>query len=346
MRGLGLVMPVKHSDLQKAERHHLLYGILKSRTNEDNALTVTEVYEILSADVQVDRKTVARDLEEMSGPYKLLETEDKPRKYYVSSDFTPDYDLSFNDEELQSLILSLENLRHVAPSGMEKMISGVKSKILSKLPKSLSEDFARFQDKLVVTDSIVGTEQGENTEAIQLIFEALRSERAVKVKNFSPYKKEKPKSRVIHPLLLNLTGGIFYLIASDPEDKNKIKRFRLSRLREVEILPEKIKLKSSLMKKNLDLSFGGYGTGDEPVIEYKIKCSGELATFFKERKLNPTQKMKDLKDEAVEVSFQSRSSREIIRLLAGYGDDLISISPKEIKDQVFQIWARGTNKIK
>ncbi len=339
-------MPVKNSDLQKNERHHLLYGILKSRTSENHALTVTEIFELLSREVQVDRKTVARDLEEMSGPYKLLETEEKPKRFYVSSDFSPDYDLSFNEEELQSLILSLENLRHVAPSGMEKMISGVKSKILTKLPKSLSEDFARFQEKLVVTDSIVGVEQGEDEDAIKLILEAIRSERVISVKNYSPYKKEKPKSRVIHPLLLNLTGGIFYLIASDPEDKNKIKRFRLSRLKEVEILSEKTKLKSSSVLKKLDFSFGGYGTGEEELLEYKIKCTGELAIFFKERKFNRTQKMKELRAGEWEVSFESRSSREITRLLAGFGDDLLSVSPKEIKDQILQIWSLGTRKIK
>lgn len=339
-------MPVKHSDLQKSERHHLLYGILKSRTNEDNALTVTEVYEVLSQDVQVDRKTVARDLEEMSGPYKLLETEDKPRRYYVSPDFTPDYDLSFNEEELQSLILSLENLSHVAPLGMDKMISGVRSKILSKLPKSLAEDFARFQEKLVVTDSIIGMEQGEDANSIKLILKALRAGLAIKVKNFSPYKKEKPKARVIYPLLLNLTGGIFYLIASDPEDNLKIKRFRLSRLKDVDVLSEKIKNKSSSALKHLDFSFGGYGTGDETLIEYKIKCSGELALFFRERKFNHSQKLKDLKNGECEVSFKSRSSREITRLLAGFGEELISVSPKEIQDQIQQIWRSGLKKIK
>ena len=339
-------MPIKNSDLQKSERHHLLYGILKSRTNESNALTVTEIYEILSRDVSVDRKTVGRDLEEMSGPYKLLETEEKPRRYYVSSDFTPDYDLSFNEDELQTLILSLENLRHVAPAGMEKIISGVRAKILSKIPKTLAEDFVRFQQKLIVTDSIVGMEQEEEGESIRPILEALRLEKAIRVKNFSPYKKEKPKSRIIHPLLLNLTGGIFYLIASDPEDKFKIKRFRVSRLKEVEILSEKVKLKSSAVLKNLDFSFGGYGTGDESLIEYKIKCSGELALFFKERKFNKTQKIKELSLGLCEVSFKSRSSREITRLLAGFGEELEAVSPKEIQDQIQAIWRSGLKKIK
>ncbi|MFY7992433.1 MAG: helix-turn-helix transcriptional regulator [Bacteriovoracaceae bacterium] len=339
-------MPVKNSDFQKSERHHLLYGILKSRTNELNALTVTEIYEILSREVSVDRKTVGRDLEEMSGPYKLLETEEKPRRYYVSSDFTPDYDLSFNEDELQTLILSLENLRHVAPAGMEKIISGVRAKILSKIPKTLAEDFARFQQKLIVTDSIVGMEQEEEGESIRPILEALRLDKAIRVKNFSPYKKEKPKSRIIHPLLLNLTGGIFYLIASDPEDKFKIKRFRVSRLKEVEILSEKVKLKSPAILKNLDFSFGGYGTGDEPLIEYKIKCSGELALFFKERKFNKTQKIKELSQGFCEVSFKSRSSREITRLLAGFGEELHAVSPKEIQDQIQSIWRSGLKKIK
>ncbi|GEM_PF-1294982 len=339
-------MPIKNSDLQKSERHHLLYGILKSRTSEDNALTVTEIFEILSKEVSVDRKTVGRDLEEMSGPYKLLETEEKPRRYYVSSDFSPDYDLSFNEDELQALILSLENLRHVAPIGIEKIISGVRSKILSKLPKTLAEDFARFQEKLVVTDSVTGMEKGDDAESSKLILEALRSEKAIEVKNFSPYKKERPQSRVIYPLLLNLTGGVFYLIASDPSDKLKIKRFRLSRLKDVKILSEKIKIKSNTALKSLDFSFGGYGTGDEPLVDYKIICSGQLSLFFRERVFNKTQKIKNLSENQIEVSFKSRSSDEIIRLLAGFGSDLHSVSPSIIQDQILSVWRSGLKKIK
>lgn len=339
-------MPKKNSDIQKSERHHRLYGILKSRTNEDNALTVTEIFEILSHEVDVDRKTVQRDLEEMSGPYKLLETEEKPRRYFASADFTPDYDLSFNEEELQTLILSLENLRHVAPHYIENLIDSSRSKLLGKLPKMLAEDFARFREKLIVTDSVIGQGQGEDDEAVKFLLEALRSEKMVRLTNHSPYKKTKTNPRIVYPLFLNLTGGVFYLIAADPEDKLKIKRFRLSRLSDVEVLDKKIFLNTKSIMKKLDFSFGGYGTGDEPLIEYKIICVPEMGTYFKERRFNKSQRTKDLPNGNTEVVFKSRSSNEIIRFLAGFGGQIISLEPKDSLVKIQEIWCSGIKKIK
>lgn len=334
-------MPKKNSDFSKPYRHQMIYNIL-FQTSAESALTVSQIHErLIKNDVNCALRTVTRDLDEMSESHKLLAVEEVPNRYYASEDFKPDYQLNFNEEELQTIILALGSLKSMSPEYLKDLCQKTETTLIGKLPKNVSKDFTKLKAMAVSKPSLAGESVSKDKEGFRLVMKALREGKVFECENHSPYKDKEYNThkRKFAPLLLNMSGGDPYLFVHD-ENSKTLKKVKVSRLKKVVVLDQAVD-KTHLKKiKNLDNSIGGYGGLNEPVTKHIVTCDKDMANFFDEKKIHHSQTIVP-KGQHYQITFESNDSLEIIRYLAGFGDQIHDVQPAEVYDKLKSIWRAG-----
>lgn len=327
-------MPKKLSDLSKSVRQQKIYNILRHLTDEECALTVTEIHNrLVKDDVDTCHRTIKRDLEEMSLTHKFVSTETTPVRFYCSDEYEPDYQLTFNESELKTMALALRALREVSDSFQKSLCEKTETILLSKLPKEIAIDFERLKSYTIVSPGIRTTAGLENNESYKQVLTALKLEKVIECENHSPYKSASYRTtlRTYSPIKLNLVGGEQYLIVKDHSDQ-EIKRLKICRMKNVKILDQKIDKDTYLEIEKL--------THSEDLQKYVIHCDELMFTLFKEKKIHPSQRTSE-ENGSFTITFQATPSIEISRYLSGWAKHIKQIEPPEVMEEIKDIWSTG-----
>jgi len=128
--------------------------------------------------------------------------------------------------------------------------------------------------------------------------------------------------RVVHPLELFEWNGMPYLQAWDPADpKRPFKRFALSRMESVEVLANRFRPPA---KRDQPSCLGAF-CGE--VFSATIRAEAEQADFVRERRWHPDQKIRELRDGAVEFILPFGDPGEAARWILGQGPGFRPVAP-------------------
>src|SRR5690606_10583895 len=150
--------------------------------------------------LDVSSRTVSRDLEIMSQSHKLQATETMPNRYYASGGYTPDYQLNFNEEELQTILLALDSLKSMTTGYMRDLCIQTEVTLLGKLPKDVMEDVNTLKSLVTINGSILGKAISKDKETFCTVMKALREGKVIECQ----YPTSDKKKRVFSPLLLKV----------------------------------------------------------------------------------------------------------------------------------------------
>jgi predicted DNA-binding transcriptional regulator YafY len=327
-------------DLGKTARQNRLVSYL-SKTNQDNALSISDFYQRLVGNgFDVTRKTVERDLDELTLQHSgLQEKEGRPKKFYFEEGYQVHYSIKFEQQHLQTIIIALDNLQAMTCPTIASLCRETEDVLLNKLSAYDRNDFNNLKGKSSIGKTILGKPEATQKETYKLIFDCLQQEKAFLCDYKSPYDTIAEK-RLFHPLMLHLVGGAPYLFVYDPLDENKIKLLRLSRIQSAEMTnhPVDLDLKKEI---DLDYSFGAYGTGQERILNYTIYCKAPMAGKFREHQIHESQVIQRLDEDLYRIEFTLNDSYEIIKYLAQFGESIKSIEPEEVYLKVKRIWEAG-----
>jgi len=322
----------------KIQRHNLIKRIL-SHTSEESALSITEITEKLAQTGQViHRKTIERDITELSVLYPLCEIGSNPKKYFFEGDFKFSYEMVFNEDQLQTMVIALEYLKQVAPKFMKESCEEAETTLVHALPKGLAREFEHIKGLSTSSPTVIGESFDLSHEVFQTVINCLRKGKVFECEYRGLKGSKKKGLRKFAPLKLHFVGSP-YLYVYDLEDL-QIKLIKLARIvnpRKTEINVDKKRAKDI----KLDYVFGAYGRGDEKVVHYEIHCGLEMAQRFQEHRIHPSQEIFILGENEFKIKFSVHDSKEIIRLIAQYGECIYQITPHEAYDQVKEIWSSG-----
>ncbi len=305
-------------------------------------MSVSAIHRYLTrADINVSQRTVARDLDEMSLTHKLQSTESIPVRFYTSPDFEPDYQLSFNPEQLQMIFLALQTLRVQSSDFIKNLCLQTEIALLAKLPNGTIADAEDLKELTLVTPTVSGLGANIDHENFKLVMTALREARVIECLNHSPYQshQQQQRKRIFSPLLLQVIGADSYLFVHDHHSQSN-KKVKVSRLSQIRLLDEKVNPKHRGQLRNLEQLVGSYGGTDEQWSHYSILCTPAMAQHFREKKFHSQQEI-TAEGENFRISFYANHGAEIIRYLAGFGDNILEISPASVKQQIENIWRSG-----
>jgi predicted DNA-binding transcriptional regulator YafY len=330
----------KHSlDHTKVQRQNQVKRYL-SQTSEETALSITEIAERLSSDgLEVNRKTVERDIEEISLAHPLSELDSSPRRFYFDGEFKIDFELVFEENQLQTIVMALGLLKQLSPKVIKANCQSVENTLLSKLPKALAKEFEHLKSISSTSPTVLGEGSEVEPESFETVLYCLRKGFVFNCKYVSSNEeKNSDRIRSFAPLKLHLAGAP-YLYVYDCDD-NQIKILRISRIQGAKKTTQAVD-KNRAKEIKLDHVFGAFGRGDEKVVEYEVTCTKPMAMRFKEHKIHPTQKIEVLSNGDFKITFSVHDSDEVVRLLSQYGEFIREISPDSSYERVKEIWKKG-----
>lgn len=332
-------MPKFYQDHGKVQRQNQIKRLL-SLTSEESAVSITELTErLIHEGYRINRKTVERDIEEISANHPLSETDSNPRRFFFDGEFRLNFELVFDENQLQTIVLALETMKQISPKVIKGLCNSVENTLVSKLPRALAKEFEHLKSISNVSPTILGEGSDLDPGVFNTILNCLRKGKVFECQYSSPHEEKfSDRKRLFAPLKLHFVGAP-YLYVYDCES-SEIKMLRISRIHNA-VKTEQNVDKKRVKEIKLDHVFGAFGRGDERVVDYAIRCTKPMAYKFKEQKIHPSQKIEVLKDGLFEITFSVHDSDEVVRLLSQYGEYIKDIKPDSSYKKVKEIWKKG-----
>jgi len=134
------------------------------------------------------------------------------------------------------------------------------------------------------------------------------------------------KERLLEPLGI-LYGEKIHLIAREKEKGKGEYNYLLHKLKDVRLTNQSFSSDGFDMKEYANQSFGVY---HGEIYDVKLLFSPEVAEDVLQYNFHPSQKMKQLEDGSVKVSFKASGDKHIIWHLFKWGDKVKILSPKSL----------------
>lgn len=332
--------------MNKVQRQELI-KVLLSRCDEDTAMSITELYDhLVSQGVNCNRKTIERDIMDLSIEGVTQSESISPTRFYMSQDYKGHLELTFSKPELQMMLLSLHALKDSGPEYFKKMAENTTAKILNQLKTEQQNVMLDFSRQFVFSSGIQPKSQAQNQKDFEVVLGALRESKSFQCFYSSPYqRREESPLRHFTPYLFFLNGFTPYICCFDHDSKS-LKNLRISRIENA--LFESTCARPELAIKAKEMIAQGFGAFSAPDLlkDLRLLIKGKFLTYCKEQIIHPTQNLEMIDDKQAMLTLNVPVSYELVRLLASFGDDILSISPEDVSDQVSQLAQKTVENMK
>ena len=174
---------------------------------------------------------------------------------------------------------------------------------------------------------------GKNLPFVADLEEAIDAYQKIKVKYMT--QEEKTKTFILDPLKIIYFDGFWYLL-SRVSGKDWLLKFRLERLKDVEVLDKYFDPPVNL-KTVLDQSVNIWFSQDRDK-KVTLKINKDVAKFFKEKTYFPLQKIvKENKGGALIVEAKVSQYMEVIPTIMQWIPNVTVVAPKELKIKIEDI---------
>ena len=305
---------------------YYLYRILLEKTDDEHMITMPEIQQSLEAyDITADRKSLYDDLEQLSvlGVDVIGEKVGRNYYYHVGSK-------QFEIAELKLLVDAIQS---------SKFITENKSNALIKKLTSMASKYEAAQLKRQVM--VQGRVKNMNESIYYTVDDVHRAIAENKQIQFRYMKWDENKKLVprkdepyvVSPWALTWDDENYYMIAYD-EEADKIKHFRVDKLKDIEVLERKRVGRRNFLDFDLakyaKMSFGMYGGEETKVrIAFKDEMVGVfIDRFGKDITIRPSDKKGWL-----EISVDVAVSDQFLGWIFALGNDVKILGPKAVTDR-------------
>jgi predicted DNA-binding transcriptional regulator YafY len=106
----------------------------------------------------------------------------------------------------------------------------------------------------------------------------------------------------------------------------------VDRIRALELIPETFTVDTAFDAKRYEAE--AFGIVWEKPTTVVVRFSADQAPYVREREWHPTQRLRELRDGRVEVTFRAGGAFEIMRWVLGWGDAAEVVRPAALRKQV------------
>ncbi len=281
-----------------------------------------------AAEWEISTKTAQRDLEylqdRMGAP---LEYDALKRGYFYTEPTFMLPAVQMNEGELAALLMGSKVLEQFQGTPMADKLTAVFEKLSAFLPDNITvrpeELFSQFS--FISPPAMPISSKVWNT-----VVQALENRQMIEIQ-YRNWSGEKT-ARVAPVHLANLQGDWYLFVQYEGFDN--FRQLALARIQSVKLLSKKAGIKGTFdPKKELANTFSKFA-GDNKAFQVTVQFHPEIAVSVQERQWHPKQKVKNLKNGGVELSFEAKGDIEIKRWVMAYGRYAKVKSPKWLKDEI------------
>ncbi len=319
-----------------------LQKILLEKTDEEHALTISELIEQLSAyGVSAERKSLYSDLETLEKfGLDICKIRTKTVKYYIG-------ERNFELPELKLLVDAIQS---------SKFITRKKSlKLIQKLESLLSENQGKQLQRQVYVANRVKNVNEKIYYNVDKIYSALSQDRQISfiyntyeiqfgnVQKIVKVPRKNGKAYIVSPWALCWDDENYYLVAYD-DDAQKIKHYRVDKMESISILSNSRlgneKFESFDIAHYTKSVFSMFG-GDET--EVKLSVDNSLVGVIADRFGSDVFITKET-DNSFYITINVLLSPQFYAWVFGLGDKVKILSPKKAQDEFKEQLEKVMNK--
>lgn len=311
-------------DTNKAERQIYILSLL---SENPKGYLVDEIRERLKAwDIDVAKRTITRDIDELSVNYGIGEEERNGKTYYYADKYTlRNVDLTI--EDLASLAFAREILSGYSGYNMGKHAVSLLEKMVDT---STTFNKKQFDTLCGHFKQIGGKASGDNVDSNieHKIQNAIDNQNKVSIDYYS-FSSDETTKRVIHPYQMLVVDG-YLSVEGYCELRKEVRRFRLSRIKSLEVLDAKFESKEA-GKEGISKTFLKLSGGNEEELE--LVFTGDSIRYVKEYEASLALRLEE-KEDGLHFYQKAAIAGDVIRWVRGYGPDVRVVKPEWLEKQL------------
>lgn len=279
---------------------------------------------------ETSAKTVQRDIEylrdQLGAPveYDIAHT---GYRYTQPDWFLPAIHLSEGD--LFSLMVATRAMEMYQGTPVGRELERVFAKICQNLPAQLTIRPELIHSQFSFTKP---ASKPVREEIWTLLVRGLLHRRSLRFMYLAP-ERTAYSTRIIDPYHIANLQGEWYVFAWDHR-KKRISQFAIPRIHRPILLDQRFTIPASFdPAKILGTTFGRFALGAKPKL-IKLRFNAEAAYWVQEREVHPRQKIRELHNGDIELSFPAAGLYEVQRWVLGWGHRVTVLAPTELKKMV------------
>lgn len=319
-------------DMSQTERQIFILLLL---SENKRGYTIRDIHASLEKwDVIVDKKTISRDIDSLSGICFISEEERNGKIYYTADKFRL-RDITFTSPELISLAFLLELLKPYQYMTMGKTARELIHRLLDNTT-NLNREFIKHFNGLVTINTNDYINDEVNPEIEDRLQSAIRNKTKVQLLYHS-FGADEDTLRVIQPYELMINDGALSVVGFC-ELRNDIRDFRVSRIKKITPLEDTFHIPSDYFLKKARSKF--IHLSGNTVEQIVIAFDGPTAKYIREYEA-------ELADEIISTETGIHFIRdtavtdELIRWIMQFGSGAKVLAPAHLKDRIRQEFANG-----
>lgn len=225
---------------------------------------------------------------------------------------------------MEDFIYILSSLKGINETMDNKEIESAIDKISSMLPKDKSE-FVDSQMENIVFDMVPWGYAKKQTQKVKVLHGSIVNKQLIEFHYTGP--NGKTGTRIIEPMTLVFKGSTWYLFGYCRK-RNDYRIFRLSRINDLVVLPDKFAPKTMSYKE-----FSQKNQPSEKLVRYILKFHPDVRQIVEDyfdEKLIAIQK-----DKSIIVNAMFPEGEWFLTWLLSYGDKVEVIEPESVKKALF-----------
>lgn len=289
----------------------------------------------MASELEVNRKTILRDIRFMRDDLELPLVYDESRHGYFYSRPVNEFPLlQTSADDLVGLILARNALGPMKGSALESTLRSSFQRLQATMSDQVTIPWSEIDQAFSVKSTGI-------TERDVFVFERLAKAVLESRELHFDYRKlsdEKPMKRRLQPYHLAEIDGGWYIIGQDLE-RGARRTFAVQRMKSVHLTETRFQRSHDFrLDDHFAGSFGVWaGEGKGPGhFEVKVRFSGFAARVVAERRWHPSQEIENVAPDGslIVLTLQLSALEDIARWILGFGSQAQVMAPPELVERV------------
>ena len=309
-------------DVSVSQRQIYILSLLSENPKGYQAEEIRQ--RLKSWDIEVSKRTIVRDIDELSLNYGICEEERGGKTYFYADKYTlKNVDLTI--ENLASLAFAKEMLREYSHLHMGSQAISFIDKVVESSASLNKLQFEKLCGYFKQSGSKGGGLDMVNPQIEKVIQNAIDNKNMIEITYYS-FTSDESTKRVIHPYRMVLMDS-YLNVEAYCELRKEVRRFRLSRIRKVEVKDQ------HFTEVNNGLATTFLSLAGKEAEEMELLFTGDSIRYVKEYEASRAKKLVETQ-EGLYFYQNAAIAPDVIRWIRAFGPEVEVLKPKWLQEQL------------